>query len=80
MLGGDDWAWKRGQRYGTILVDLERHQVVDRLKERSSEGFAQWLCTHQRVEIISRDRGSVDIEAAMRGAPHAEQVAAAGIC
>jgi len=75
VLGVDDWAWKKGQRYGTILVDLERHQVIDLLRERSSEGFAQWLWTHQRVEIISRDRGSVYIEGATRGAPHAQQVA-----
>jgi transposase len=67
--------WKKGQRYGTILVDLERHQVIDLLKERSSEGFAQWLWTHQSVEIISRDRGSVYIEGATLGAPHAQQVA-----
>jgi len=59
VLGVDDWAWKKGQRYGTILVDLERHHVIDLLKERSSDGFAQWLCTHQSIEIISRDRGSV---------------------
>jgi transposase len=75
VLGVDDWAWKKGQRYGTILVDLERHQVIDLLRERSSEGFAQWLWTHQSVEIISRDRGSVYIEGATRGAPHAQQVA-----
>jgi transposase len=75
VLGVDDWAWKKGQRYGTILLDLERHHVIDLLKERSSEGFAQWLWTHQSVEIISRDRGSVYIEGATRGAPHAQQVA-----
>ncbi len=75
VLGVDDWAWKKGQRYGTILVDLERHHVIDLLKERSSEGFAQWLCTHQSIEVISRDRGSVYIEGATRGAPHAQQVA-----
>src|SRR5262249_1202997 len=75
VLGVDDWAWKKGQRYGTILVDLERHHVIDLLKERSSEGFAQWLWTHQGIEIISRDRGSGYIEGATRGAPHAQQVA-----
>jgi transposase len=75
VLGVDEWAWKKGQRYGTILVDLERHHVIVLLQERSSEGFAQWLWTHQSVEIISRDRGSVYIEGATRGAPHAQQVA-----
>jgi transposase len=56
-------------------VDLERHHVIDRLKERSSDGFAQWLWTHQRVELISRDRGSGYIEGATLGAPHAQEVA-----
>lgn len=54
VLGADDWAWKRGQRYGTILVDLERHQVVDLLKERSSESFAQWLQAHPTVDNVTR--------------------------
>jgi transposase len=75
VLGADDWAWKRGQRYGTILVDLERHQVVDLLSERSSEGFAQWLREHPTRDTISRDRGSVSIAGATLGAPHAPQIA-----
>ena len=29
VLGVDDWAWCKGQTFGTILVDLERSQVVD---------------------------------------------------
>jgi transposase len=75
VLGVDEWAWKKGQRYGAILVDLERQQVIDLLRARSSEGVAQWRWTHQRVEIISRDRGNVSIEGATLGAPHAQQVA-----
>jgi transposase len=75
VVGVDDWAWKKGQRYGTILVDLERHRVVDLLVERSSESFAAWLRAHPGVEIISRDRGSVYSEGATLGAPHAQQIA-----
>jgi transposase len=56
VLGVDHWSLCRGQRYGTILVDLERHRVVDLLPERSSETPDAWLRQHPEVEIVSRDR------------------------
>jgi hypothetical protein len=58
VLGIDDWAKRKGQSYGTILVDLEKHEVVDLLPERSSESVSKWLQEHPGVEIISRDRGA----------------------
>jgi transposase len=75
VLGVDDWAWKRGRRYGTILCDLERRRPVDLLPERSADSFAPWLKAHPGVEIISRDRGDEDIKGANQGAPEAVQVA-----
>src|SRR4051794_25906863 len=55
-LGVDDWAWRKGQHYGTMLVDLERHCVVDLLPERSAESLAEWLAKNPTVTVISRDR------------------------
>jgi transposase len=75
VLGVDDWAWKKGQRYGTILCDLERRRPVDLLPERSADSFASWLKAHPGVEIISRDRGDEYIKGAGQGAPQAVQVA-----
>src|SRR5882672_3404217 len=56
VLGMDDWAWRKGQRYGTILCDLERGRVVDLLPDRQSNTVAEWLRAHSPPEVISRDR------------------------
>ncbi len=75
MLGIDDWAWRRGHRYGTILCDLERGKVVDLLADRSAESTECWLRTHPGTEVISRDRASLYAQAATNAAPQAIQVA-----
>lgn len=66
VLGVDDWSYRRGHHYGTILCDLERGQVVDLLPERSAESFQTWLEQHRQVEVISRDRGDPYIKGARR--------------
>ena len=71
----DDWAWRRGSRYGTIICDLERHRRLDVLPDRDAASVIAWLRRYPSIEIISRDRGGEYAEAARIGAPHAVQVA-----
>jgi transposase len=75
VLGIDDWAWRKGQRYGTILCDLEQSKVIDLLPERSEGSTEDWIRNHPGTEIVSRDRASLYAEAATKAAPQAIQVA-----
>src|SRR5918992_224053 len=74
VIGLDEWAWRRGRRFGTIVCDLERRQVVDLLPERSAPSVAQWLRAHPSVEIVCRDRSRLYAEGIRHGAPQAVQV------
>jgi transposase len=75
VVGIDDWAWRKGQRYGTIVVDLERGDVIDLLPDRDAGTVAAWLTAHPGVEVVSRDRSAAYAQAATEGAPQAGQVA-----
>ena len=74
-IGIDDWAWKRGQRYGSIICDLERRRVVDLLPDREPATVEAWLLRHPGIAVIARDRGGGYGQAASRAAFQAVQVA-----
>jgi transposase len=75
LLGIDDWSFRRGRKFGTILVDLATHKVIDLLPDRTTETAAMWLQEHPEIDIVSRDRGGDYAAAARKGAPQALQVA-----
>ena len=70
-LGVDDWAFRRNVSYGTILVDLQDHQVVDLLPDRSASSLESWLKAHPGVQLIGRDRSGEYALGARLGAPDA---------
>jgi hypothetical protein len=74
-LGVDDWAWRKGREYGTILVNLDAHHVVDLLPDRAADSFSEWLRDHPEIVTISRDRCGIYAEGAALGAPQSQQIA-----
>ncbi|WP_354199381.1 ISL3 family transposase [Aquamicrobium terrae] len=75
VIGIDDFAFRRGQRYGTIVCDLERRRPVTLLPDREQGTSRAWLAGHPSVSIVARDRGGGYGEAIAKALPYAEQVA-----
>lgn len=57
VLGVDDFAIRRGQNYGTVLIDCEDGRVVDLLPGRDAAPLAQWLTEHAKPQVICRAPG-----------------------
>jgi transposase len=73
-IGIDEWAWRRGHRYGAIVVDLATHRVVDLLPDRSAATVAAWLAQHPMITLVCRDRSPLYAAGIRQGAPDAVQV------
>jgi transposase len=75
LLGIDDFSFKRGRKFGTILVDLSTHQVIDLLIERKIESAAKWMHSHPEIRYVSRDRGNEYSQAVCERASQAMAIA-----
>ncbi|HEU5377492.1 MAG TPA: transposase [Ktedonobacteraceae bacterium] len=73
QIGIDDFSFRRGRKFGTIVVDLQAHKMLDVLPERTAETSATWMATHPELEIVSRDRGGDYAAAAQLSVPQATQ-------
>jgi hypothetical protein len=80
IIGIDDWAWRKGKRYGTIIVDLERGCPIDVLEDRAAETVATWLQSHPDVTIVARDRAEAYAAGIRQGAPEATQGVGKELC
>ncbi len=74
IIGVDDFAFQKGQNYGTIIVNHESNKVVDLLPDRAASTLSRWLKLHPNITIITRDRSFEYAKACTDGAPQAKQV------
>ncbi|MBE7172753.1 MAG: ISL3 family transposase [Williamsia sp.] len=74
-VGIDDWAFTKGINYGTAIIDLDRHTVIDLLCDRESKTVENWFKNMPEVKVVSRDRFSPYAMGVTNGSPNAIQVA-----
>lgn len=70
----DDFAIKKRQKYGTIMIDIHTHKIIDMIESREQTDVVNWLKKYQNIQVVSRD-GSITYKNAIDNAhPTATQV------
>lgn len=75
IIGLDDWAYRKGLKYGTVLVDLEKRKIIDLLPDREAVTVEKWLKQYPQITVVSRDRYINYANGVSKALPEAEQVA-----
>jgi len=75
IIGIDDWAYKKGHTYGTIICDGKTHKPIDLLDGRDGQELKKWLLNNKYVKIITRDRASAYAKVISEVLPDAMQIA-----
>lgn len=75
QIGIDDFSLRRGRKFGTSIVDLQTHKMLDVLPDRTADSATAWMAAHPEIELVNRDRGGDYASAAATGAPQAVQCA-----
>ena len=75
IIGVDDWAYKKGHTYGTVICDGDTHKPVALLDGRDGASLKEWLLNNKHIKIVTRDRAGAYAKAISDALPDAIQVA-----
>ncbi len=75
VIGVDDFAYKKGNTYGTIIVNEKTHEPITLLDGRDGETLREWLKNNKQVKVVTRDRASAYARVITEELPDAMQVA-----
>ena len=70
----DDFALNKRHDYGTVMIDIETHQIIDMIDSREEEDVRKWLEAYPNLEIISRDGAIMYKSASDKSHPKAKQI------
>jgi transposase len=75
IIGVDDWAYKKGHTYGTLICDGTTHKPIALFDGRDGSGLKEWLKNNKHIKIVTRDRASAYAKAIAEVLPDAMQIA-----
>ena len=74
-IGVDDFAFKKGRTYGTIIVDEATRKTVALLEGRDENTLKEWLQQNKHITVVTRDRASAYAKAIEEILPDCMQIA-----